>query len=92
MLGAALYRAANYQEARRQLVLAGQMAGSGGSVAGELFLAMTYHRLGDARAAKRCLARATELFASARAPNWTHRLSWQYLGREAEAVLGQKSR
>jgi len=92
-LAAALYRAGNYKEAKAELDVAARLTGNGASPFGQLFLAMTYHELGDAAAGKRWLKSAAQLFTSldGHDSDWTIRLYWQYLRQEAEDVVNRRA-
>ncbi len=91
-LGAALYRAGQFEAARQRLdeaVLARkQQDGDGWD---RLFLAMTYHRLGRADQARQWLDKAREWIDQAprdRAPlSWNQRPELQLLQREATALI-----
>jgi WD40 repeat protein/tetratricopeptide (TPR) repeat protein len=87
-LGAALYRAGDFEAAVRELKRAVQMDRSGGSVEAKLFLAIAYHRLGRPKTAKDWFAQAAEqLREVSQPPSWSVWLLWQLLGEEAEALL-----
>ena len=87
-LGAALYRAGDFDAAVRELNLAVEKDRRRVSVEAKLFLAMSHHRLKHPKAANDWYARAVEQVrqVSERRP-WHARLLWQLLGEEAEALL-----
>jgi WD40 repeat protein/tetratricopeptide (TPR) repeat protein len=97
-LGAALYRAGKYEAAIQRLTEAVRADGGQGSVLDWLFLAMAHHRLGRADEARKWLAKAarwlddgkdrlpeSRLFGQA--IDWSDRLEFPILRREAEALL-----
>lgn len=90
-LGAALYRAGDFDAAVRELKLVVEKDRGGGPVEAKLFLAMAYHRLERPKAAKDWYARAREQFRQVRQVSrplpWQARLGWQLLGEEAKALL-----
>jgi WD40 repeat protein/tetratricopeptide (TPR) repeat protein len=88
LVGAALYRAGDFDAAVRELNLAVEKDGRGGSVEAQLFMAMAHHRLKHAKAAKVWYDRALQQFhrLSQQSP-WQVRLWWQLLGKEAESLL-----
>ncbi|HVS38456.1 MAG TPA: hypothetical protein VMS17_23055, partial [Gemmataceae bacterium] len=85
-LGAALYRAGDFNAALRELNLAVEKQGQGGSPLAKLFLAMARYRLKDPKAANDCFSRAMEQVRSQPLP-WNLRPCLQGLGDEAEALL-----
>jgi tetratricopeptide (TPR) repeat protein len=102
-LGAVLYRAGQFQQALTHLEEAERLVQAGRAGAAALaaslpcFLAMTYHRQGDAGQAKRWLDRAFEVAGAAPAkvswlagdlPVWSYRLPAEPLRREAAELLG----
>jgi WD40 repeat protein/tetratricopeptide (TPR) repeat protein len=88
ILGAALYRAGDFDGAVRELSLAVEKLRGGGSPQAKLFLAMAHHRLKHAKAAKDWYAGAVKQFRQLSEPvDWIQRLCWQLLGEEAEALL-----
>jgi eukaryotic-like serine/threonine-protein kinase len=98
-LGAALYRAGRFEEAVRQLDRSVEAHGAGGMPFDGLFLAMAYHRLGQAEQARDWLRRGT---AAARAAmreanprggtSWIPRLQLEILGREAASLIDPDGR
>jgi hypothetical protein len=86
-LGAALYRAGEFQAATQELNLAGDNQGQGGSVETQLFLAMAHHRLFHTGEAKTWLARAVKQLDDAPPAAWETRLRCRLLRQEAETVL-----
>jgi tetratricopeptide (TPR) repeat protein len=81
LLGAALYRAGQYEAAIEPL-------NQGQSRAWDhLFLAMAHQRLGRTEKAREYLKRAVEQIKTARYP-WPESVESEQLRREAEAVLG----
>ena len=93
-LGAILYRAGSFQEAREHLNIAAESAQTERTSAayGWYFLAMTHHRLGHADEAREWLAKANEQAdrelndAGSPAP-WTRKLTLELLRKEAEELL-----
>jgi WD40 repeat protein/Flp pilus assembly protein TadD len=90
--GAALYRAGRFPEAVAKLNKAASAWKGEGSAWDWLFLAMAHHRLGDTEQARRHLDkavrridRATE--AGSAALQWSERLEFSLLRREAEALV-----
>jgi WD40 repeat protein/tetratricopeptide (TPR) repeat protein len=87
-LGAALYRAGDFDAAVRELNLAVEKGPRGGSVEAKLFLAMAHHRLEHPKAAKDWYVRAMEQVRQvSQPPPWPLRVCWQLLGEEAKALL-----
>jgi WD40 repeat protein/tetratricopeptide (TPR) repeat protein/tRNA A-37 threonylcarbamoyl transferase component Bud32 len=97
-LGAAQYRAGQYDAAARQLAAAVDAHLSGGTAPAWLFLAMTHHRLGHSDEARRWLSKAEGgveqagghgVPGSAAGPpsRWTERLQVQLLRDEAQVLL-----
>jgi tetratricopeptide (TPR) repeat protein len=87
-LGAALYRAGDFDAAVRELNLAVKKDREGGAVLAKLFLAMAHHRLKHPKEAKDWFARAAEQFRQVSQPlPWVERIGLQLLGEEAEALL-----
>jgi tetratricopeptide (TPR) repeat protein len=80
--GAALYRAGRYKQAAEELQKALRLTGQGGSPWQHLFLAMAYHRLGQAHTFRAHLDKA-KLDEQA---SWTGRLIHQRLQQEAEEL------
>ena len=88
ILGAALYRAGDFDAAVDELNLAVEKHGRGGSVEAKLFLSMAHHRLKHPKAAKDWHARAVQQISKAsEPPPWPPLLCWLLLGEEAEALL-----
>jgi WD40 repeat protein/tRNA A-37 threonylcarbamoyl transferase component Bud32 len=89
-LGAALYRAGDFDGAARELNLVEKGRG-GGSIEAKLLLALAHHRLAHSKAAKDWYARALEQFRQLRQDSqpvpWRERLYLQLLGEEAKALL-----
>jgi tetratricopeptide (TPR) repeat protein len=91
-LGAALYRAKSYEAARRRLTEADKAKPEEDAAWARLFLALTYHRLGQTKEAKEALARAKEATEAAekkRPLPWDERLELRLLSEEAEALLAK---
>jgi WD40 repeat protein/serine/threonine protein kinase len=94
-LGAALYRAGRYEDAARRLMDSQTDSGMGPTrylpAYGQLFLAMSHHRLGHAADARRWLNKAVQARAETlndtQANAWNRRLTLQLLCREAEELL-----
>jgi WD40 repeat protein len=97
-LGAAQYRAGQYEAAARQLSAAVDTHPGGGTVHAWLFLAMAHQRLGHAAEARRWLNRAAEAMdrgarpegparVAAPTPRWTERLENRLLRGETETLL-----
>jgi tetratricopeptide (TPR) repeat protein len=87
-LGPILYRAGQDAEAVKELNEAIRLSKVGGTWFDFLFLAMAHHRIGKPAEAKTWLQKAQE--AHAKPPQsgfWVHRLEWELLQREAEALL-----
>jgi tetratricopeptide (TPR) repeat protein len=106
-LGGALYRAGQYQDARKYLDRAVVRHSQGGRVGTQLFLALVHQRLGHPAEAKAWLARAVQQFEAMKAPPWEDRVRWRQLGNgfalftgtvnasyrpEAERIEGEKLR
>jgi tetratricopeptide (TPR) repeat protein len=98
-LGGALYRAGRLEAAVQRLTEASAPGTGGGEAAGWLFLAMAQTRLGHAVEAREWLGNAEGWLEQAlqRRPGanplaWDQRLILQKLRREAEAVIGLRSR
>jgi uncharacterized protein HemY len=86
-LGAAQYRAGLYAAARKTLEEAAEIQGKRATAWTRLFLAMAYHRDGQAD-------RARAAFAAAALPtnaDWEQRLIFHHLRAEAAALLGAAS-
>jgi WD40 repeat protein/serine/threonine protein kinase/tetratricopeptide (TPR) repeat protein len=98
--GAALYRAGRYEDAVRQLTDAVALHGKGGSFEDWVFLAMARFRLGTPDQAREDLARASKLYdegmkrtkPESKPPNWTVRVEWQQLRKEAEELIEGRKR
>jgi tetratricopeptide (TPR) repeat protein len=87
-LGAALYRAGNFEAAVRELNLAVEKGRRGGSVEAKLFLAMAHHQLNHPRAANDWYARALEqVRRQSEPPPWPVQHCWHLLDEEVEALL-----
>jgi WD40 repeat protein/tRNA A-37 threonylcarbamoyl transferase component Bud32/Flp pilus assembly protein TadD len=102
-LGAAYYRAGNFEQAVAELDQACVLHLTGGSAQAKLFLAMAHHRLGHKEKARSCLQQAVYLFAQlavanasgaqgAGAPGWQQGVSFAVLFKEAEGLLARRSR
>jgi tetratricopeptide (TPR) repeat protein/roadblock/LC7 domain-containing protein len=102
-LGAILYRAGRFDEARQKLEETNRLASSGEQRASTpaytwYFLAMTHHRLGHADEAKKWFDKAREETEKALKEHdtgaatlaWNRRLTLNLLRNEAEALLGMK--
>jgi Flp pilus assembly protein TadD len=96
-LGAALYRAGDYATAVSRLEEADRAYGKGGYAADWLFLAMSHHRLGNARESRQWLNKAVswidqeeqKLEAGDKPPrSWQRRLELRLLRQEAETLIG----
>jgi tetratricopeptide (TPR) repeat protein len=97
-LGAAYYRAGQFETAIGQMGEASKVHGNGGNAFNWLFLAMAHQRLGHADEARQWLAKAASWIEQA-APGklkdyyitvplpWLYRLQLQLLHREAEALV-----
>jgi serine/threonine protein kinase/WD40 repeat protein len=93
-LGAILYRAGRFEEAVRQLKRAVAVQGARGTSRDALFLAMAYHKLGNANEAQGWLRLGIADYPIAmRRPGasgdrpWTSRLELEILRREATAMI-----
>jgi WD40 repeat protein/tetratricopeptide (TPR) repeat protein/tRNA A-37 threonylcarbamoyl transferase component Bud32 len=97
-LGAAQYRAGQYEAAAKQLARAVGPQAGGGAASAWLFLAMTHHRLGNAEEARRWLNKAAEAVDQSGRENasgsavgpplrWTEQLQLRWLRKEAEALF-----
>jgi WD40 repeat protein/tetratricopeptide (TPR) repeat protein len=86
-LGAVLYRAGSFKGAVKQLSLAIEQHGKGGTALDWLFLAMAHHRLGHAAEAKKWLGKAEQAVKTAEGQSWQDRLELRLLHREAEELL-----
>jgi WD40 repeat protein/tRNA A-37 threonylcarbamoyl transferase component Bud32 len=97
LLGAATYRIGGFEEAGLYLQNAVKKQGQGGTVTNKFFLAMAQHQLKKHAEAKHWLAKAvqnmeqrlkaTDLHGQPPPPSWHERLTWQFLRREAEALV-----
>jgi WD40 repeat protein/serine/threonine protein kinase/tetratricopeptide (TPR) repeat protein len=87
-LGAILYRAGRYQDAVQRLQEGIQISKSDGSVHDWYFLAMAYHRLGDADLARKYLTQATARPLPLTPFSWDN-LELDLLRREAVALIGE---
>ncbi len=104
VLGAALYRAGQHDQAAASLRKAAAQHGKGGSTQNLLFLAMAEQRLGHADKARQALDEATRRIDEAlkddpdlsvidEVPPWDEQLDLQFLRREAEQLIrGQPDR
>jgi WD40 repeat protein len=98
-LGAAHYRAGQWEKAVAELDQACALQGSGGSVQSKFFLAMAHYRLGHAEQAKTWLQDAVRSLEQQTTPTsgpkgrsplrWQGRVECEILRREAEALLGE---
>jgi tetratricopeptide (TPR) repeat protein len=87
-LGAALYRAGDFDAAVRELNLAVEKDREGGSVQAKLFLAMAHHQLKHPKAANDWYARALEQFRQvSQRLTWMERIGLHLLGEEAKGLL-----
>jgi tetratricopeptide (TPR) repeat protein len=86
-LGAALYRAGKYQDAKRYLDRAVRRYGNGGRVRTQLLLALVHQRLDDAAKAKTWLARAVKQLEATKSPLWEQRVLCRQLHQEAQELL-----
>jgi len=89
-LGATLYRAGRFADAIGRLDDAIQIHGKGGSFEDWVFLAMAQFRLGNVDQAKDDLTHSTRLYdegMKAEAADWTRRVEWPLLRKEAEALI-----
>ncbi len=102
-LGAVLYRAGRLEQAAKRLVEAeaafkNAKAPRTSIVYTQLFLAMTYKRLGHDDEAKQCLARAVRTMEDSLKENqddpaartWNRRLTFQLLRQEAQALVNEQ--
>jgi WD40 repeat protein/tetratricopeptide (TPR) repeat protein len=97
VLGAALYRAGQYQKAADRLAATVEALGEETTVHEQLFLAMAEQRLGHSAEARRRLDRALQGLQDAAPPRprfdadaavfWNERLELDLLRREAQALL-----
>jgi hypothetical protein len=98
-VGAALYRAGQFDEAIEQLIAADRLPDQGRTSPAyrRYFLAMAHHRLGHDTEARRWMTEANaqaqrELKGLAdgtgKPPPWNRRLTLQHLRRQAESLLG----
>lgn len=96
-LGAILYRAGGFDEAARQLEHSVEVHGAGGTAYDALFLAMTYHRVGDDERALRWLRQSDSPPVAALKPDaagdssWIPQLELDLLRREAVEMIGPSS-
>jgi tetratricopeptide (TPR) repeat protein len=93
-LGAAHYRAGQYDRAIQRLDDAMQAQGQGGTVTDWLFLALAHQRLGHPVEAKQWLDKAVVWIEKAdreKTLSPSQRLELQWLRREAEALIGGKT-
>jgi hypothetical protein len=96
-LGAVLYRAGRYEEAKQRLA-ALVAASNNGSYSSKIspafagfFLAMAQEALGEPEEASHCLARALA-WQEAGLSNWKLRLTWELLRDEARKEPGMRRR
>jgi tetratricopeptide (TPR) repeat protein len=95
ILGMALYRAGQFPFARDRLEMAVKLHQEGGTVWMQLFLAMTYHRLGEHDEARKWLTKAVEQIKqiesstsdSGKQLDWNWRVRSRLVRQEAEALL-----
>ena len=94
-LGAILFRAGRFEEARKHLeaATAEEEPARTSAAYAWYFLAMTHHRLGDISQAARALATANrlankELKDPTKPPAWNRRLTLELLRKEATALIG----
>src|SRR5262249_10343866 len=92
LLGAALYRAGQYEEARKTLQEAVQLQGNGGDAASWLFLAMTLQHLGRPAEARTWFDKAETWLKTARLDNWEEKTRWRLLHEEAKGLIWQMPR
>jgi tetratricopeptide (TPR) repeat protein/WD40 repeat protein/tRNA A-37 threonylcarbamoyl transferase component Bud32 len=86
--GAALYRAGKYEDAARQLLVAGKLHVDGSTAYDSFFLAMTYQRLGRGEEAKTAFNKGVQWIETGKKVNtWTQRAELDVLRREVESVL-----
>jgi Flp pilus assembly protein TadD len=90
-LGALLYRAGAHAEAVTELNEALKLHPEGGHPIDFLLLAMAHHRLGEANDARKWLEKALRAAENAPPAEWTQRLEWQILRREATQSIEGKS-
>ncbi len=86
-LGAALYRAGQYQPAIDALLESIKLDGDGGYVESWVFLAMAYQRLGNASEARRWLGRYQDWYRRARLDTWPLQTRYRLLHDEASALV-----
>jgi tetratricopeptide (TPR) repeat protein len=86
-LGAALYRAARYDEAIRRLEEVVRLRGGAGQPEDWAFLAMAHHRLGHRDEARRWLDRLREYPPTEEPVRFWDELEIRLLRSEAEAVV-----
>jgi WD40 repeat protein/tetratricopeptide (TPR) repeat protein len=93
--GAVLYRAGRFQDAIDQLQEAVKLQGAGGAFEDWVFLALARSRLGQAGQAREALKRALVLYDEGLQPtqpgrrpaDWSTRVEWRQLRKEAEQLL-----
>jgi Flp pilus assembly protein TadD len=86
-LGAILYRADRYEEAKQRLKESvAKSPGNKGTAEDWLFLTMVHQKLSQTGEAKSCLAKAAEMVKAKGIP-WNQRLEFQILYRQAEALV-----
>jgi WD40 repeat protein len=88
-LGAALYRAGEYEQAVTRLRQASKADSGGGSVGTWAFLAMACHHLKQPEEARRCLDEANQR-AEKGTRSWRLRVAWDLLRAEARRELEEK--
>ncbi len=86
-LGAILYRAGKYKEAVSDLSEASKRNDKGRTAINFVFLAMAHHQLGQPEDARKWLEKAVQAAEQAPPTDWTKRLEWRILRREAEQLL-----
>jgi tetratricopeptide (TPR) repeat protein len=85
-LGASLFRAERFSEARPEFEKAITLSG-GGTWSMHIFLAMTYARLNQAQKAFEHFKIAEQRFAALKSPDWEERLRHRLLEPEAQQLL-----
>src|SRR5262249_44814558 len=91
-LGVALYRAGQYEEARKTLQEAIKVHGKGGYAGSWLFLAMTLQRLRRPAEARTCSDKFESWLKTAQFDAWDERTRWRLQHREAKELIWKMPR
>jgi tetratricopeptide (TPR) repeat protein len=91
-LGVSLYRAGQYEEARKTLHEAIKAHGKGGYADSWLFLAMTLQRLGRPAEARTCSDKFESWLKIAQFDTWDEKTRWRLLHREAKELIWKMPR